>query len=186
LKGEYRWAGTAKTHLHRILLRPHTRKGFSELLSVIKEPGSTTIFDREYTSNILNSLPSNNPFKTDIAQSIKLLKLLDLINESRVPTSHLLNLWGEKSVGRSEESRRPRRKRGQGASRGPEKIKYPQDIYVGNLDYNTTEEELKLLFEQFGEAVSVNIPPDYVRQRGRGFGFVKWLANRTLSMLSKC
>ncbi|RLD17336.1 MAG: RNA-binding protein, partial [Caldiserica bacterium] len=29
-------------------------------------------------------------------------------------------------------------------------------LYVGNLNYDTTEETLKETFEQFGEVVSVN------------------------------
>jgi len=40
-------------------------------------------------------------------------------------------------------------------------------LYVGNLNYDTTEEKLKETFEQFGEVVSVNIIGR------RGFGFVE-------------
>jgi RNA recognition motif-containing protein len=40
-------------------------------------------------------------------------------------------------------------------------------LYVGNLNYRTTEEKLKDLFSQFGEVNSVNI------LQGRGFGFVE-------------
>jgi len=40
-------------------------------------------------------------------------------------------------------------------------------LYVGNLNYRTTEEKLKDLFSQFGEVTSVNI------LQGRGFGFVE-------------
>lgn len=40
-------------------------------------------------------------------------------------------------------------------------------LYVGNLNYKTTEEKLKDLFSQYGEVTSVNI------LQGRGFGFVE-------------
>ncbi|MDD8030764.1 MAG: RNA-binding protein [Acidobacteriota bacterium] len=40
-------------------------------------------------------------------------------------------------------------------------------LYVGNLNYRTTEEKLKELFSQYGEVTSVNI------LQGRGFGFVE-------------
>ena len=40
-------------------------------------------------------------------------------------------------------------------------------LYVGNLNYKTTEETLKDLFAQHGEVTSVNI------LQGRGFGFVE-------------
>jgi RNA recognition motif-containing protein len=43
-------------------------------------------------------------------------------------------------------------------------------LYVGNLNYRTTEEKLKDLFSQFGEVTSVNI------LQGRGFGFVEMSA----------
>jgi RNA recognition motif-containing protein len=42
-----------------------------------------------------------------------------------------------------------------------------QKLYVGNLNYKTTEETLKSLFAQYGEVTSVNI------LQGRGFGFVE-------------
>jgi RNA recognition motif-containing protein len=42
-----------------------------------------------------------------------------------------------------------------------------QKLYVGNLNYKTTEETLKQLFAQYGEVTSVNI------LQGRGFGFVE-------------
>ena len=40
-------------------------------------------------------------------------------------------------------------------------------LYVGNLNYRTTEDSLKQLFAQYGEVTSVNI------LQGRGFGFVE-------------
>jgi RNA recognition motif-containing protein len=45
-----------------------------------------------------------------------------------------------------------------------------QKLYVGNLNYKTTEDNLKQLFSQFGEVTSVNI------LQGRGFGFVEMAA----------
>ncbi len=45
-----------------------------------------------------------------------------------------------------------------------------QKLYVGNLNYKTTEESLKQLFSQYGEVTSVNI------LQGRGFGFVEMTA----------
>jgi RNA recognition motif-containing protein len=46
-------------------------------------------------------------------------------------------------------------------------------LYVGNLNYKTTEETLKGLFAQFGEVTSVNI------LQGRGFGFVEMATPET-------
>jgi len=46
-------------------------------------------------------------------------------------------------------------------------------IYVGNLPYEITEEELREEFGTFGEVKSVNIIKDKYTGRPRGFGFVE-------------
>jgi len=49
-----------------------------------------------------------------------------------------------------------------------------QKIYVGNLDYNTTEEELKELFTEKGiETKSVTLIIDNYTGKSKGFGFVE-------------
>jgi len=46
-------------------------------------------------------------------------------------------------------------------------------LYVGNLDYGTTEQSLKDLFGQYGEVVSAKIIMDRDTGRSKGFGFVE-------------
>ncbi len=46
-------------------------------------------------------------------------------------------------------------------------------IYVGNLPFTSTEDEIKALFEQYGEVTSVNLITDRETGRPRGFGFVE-------------
>jgi len=46
-------------------------------------------------------------------------------------------------------------------------------IYVGNLSYETTEEELRQEFQAFGGVESVNIITDKYSGRPKGFGFVE-------------
>jgi RNA recognition motif-containing protein len=46
-------------------------------------------------------------------------------------------------------------------------------IYVGNLPYEVTEEELRQEFGTFGAVTSVNIIKDKYSGRSRGFGFVE-------------
>ena len=45
-------------------------------------------------------------------------------------------------------------------------------IYVGNLSFRTTEEELTSLFEQMGSVESASIITDRDTGRSKGFGFV--------------
>jgi len=46
-------------------------------------------------------------------------------------------------------------------------------IYVGNLPYSLTDEELGGLFAQFGQVMDVFIAIDRETRRSRGFGFVE-------------
>jgi len=47
------------------------------------------------------------------------------------------------------------------------------NIYVGNLSYSISDEDLKDLFEEFGTVASANIIIDRDTQRSKGFGFVE-------------
>jgi RNA recognition motif-containing protein len=47
------------------------------------------------------------------------------------------------------------------------------NIYVGNLNYKVTREDLQELFAEYGEVVSVNIITDRETGRSKGFGFVE-------------
>ncbi|HEX9642945.1 MAG TPA: RNA-binding protein [Acidimicrobiia bacterium] len=46
-------------------------------------------------------------------------------------------------------------------------------LYVGNLTFNTTSDDLKRLFAQHGEVRSAQVITDRDSGRSRGFGFVE-------------
>ncbi|MFH1673880.1 MAG: RNA-binding protein [Pseudomonadota bacterium] len=46
-------------------------------------------------------------------------------------------------------------------------------IYVGNLSYEVTEEDLRLALEEFGQVESVTIIKDKYSGQSKGFGFVE-------------
>ena len=46
-------------------------------------------------------------------------------------------------------------------------------LYVGNLPYNTTEAQVRQLFEQAGEITEVALITDRETGRPKGFGFVE-------------
>jgi RNA recognition motif-containing protein len=46
-------------------------------------------------------------------------------------------------------------------------------LYVGNLPFSITEDELRTLFEKHGSVGSVNVITDRDTGRPRGFGFVE-------------
>ncbi len=47
------------------------------------------------------------------------------------------------------------------------------DIYVGNLTYSTTDEDLRSLFETHGTVTSARVITDRASGRSKGFGFVE-------------
>jgi RNA recognition motif-containing protein len=46
-------------------------------------------------------------------------------------------------------------------------------IYVGNLNYDVTKEDLTTVFEEYGTVSRVSLPSDRESGRPRGFGFVE-------------
>jgi cold-inducible RNA-binding protein len=52
-------------------------------------------------------------------------------------------------------------------------------LYVGNLSYETTEDELQQLFSEVGSVVSATIITDRYSGRSKGFGFVEMETEQT-------
>lgn len=64
---------------------------------------------------------------------------------------------------------------GEPACRSPRgRIGLGKRLYVGNLPYSATEDELRSLFEQHGATSSVAVIMDRETGRSRGFGFVEF------------
>jgi RNA recognition motif-containing protein len=51
------------------------------------------------------------------------------------------------------------------------------NIYVGNLSYSVTEDDIRSLFVEFGEIASVKILSDKFSGQSKGFGFVDMPSN---------
>jgi len=47
------------------------------------------------------------------------------------------------------------------------------NIYVGNLSYQTTNEDLREAFASFGDITSANVIMDRTTGQSKGFGFVE-------------
>jgi RNA recognition motif-containing protein len=48
-----------------------------------------------------------------------------------------------------------------------------KNVYVGNLDFSTTEQEIRGLFEEFGQVDNVSLVRDKFSGQSRGFAFVE-------------
>ena len=55
------------------------------------------------------------------------------------------------------------------------------NLYVGNLSYQLTEQELRQAFEEYGEVTSARMITDRETGRPRGFGFVE-MADQSTAM----
>lgn len=66
--------------------------------------------------------------------------------------------------------------RGQKATRERKPFQKREEVgtklYVGNISFETAEEDLKYLFEEFGEVIDCYMPKDRETGRARGFAFV--------------
>ena len=51
------------------------------------------------------------------------------------------------------------------------------NIYVGNLSYSITEDDLRALFSEFGDVSSAKLIIDRDTGQSKGFGFVEMSAN---------
>ncbi|MBC7189669.1 RNA-binding protein [Candidatus Aerophobetes bacterium] len=62
-------------------------------------------------------------------------------------------------------------------------------LYVGNLSYKVTEDDLKDLFSEFESVIEIKLIIDRATGRSRGFGFVEFSsreeANKAIAILNK-
>lgn len=49
-----------------------------------------------------------------------------------------------------------------------------KSLFVGNLAYDVTSEELQEIFGEFGTVVSSKVLKDFATGRSRGFGFIEF------------
>jgi RNA recognition motif-containing protein len=59
------------------------------------------------------------------------------------------------------------------------------NMYVSNLSFHTTEEDLKTLFGEYGEVSSAKVITDRETGRSRGFGFVEMESSTEASKAMK-
>lgn len=155
----------SKRKVERLTIRQpdELEHALEEIFVVIQGTTPTTSINRTFYVSVLDKLSTRNPYKTNVSQISKLFRLIGLIDDNKNPTSLMINLW-RKDV-RLDKSEPKRRSYKQTIE--------AQDIYVGNLDYSTTRDELISFFEKCGTVIDVTLPMDYTFGNGRGFGFVK-------------
>ena len=152
------------------------RRDQSEAVDALIAIGPQSQIGREHYEQILDRLSGQNIFR-GTNKIRELLRWLELVEPGGAPTERLGELWtsggdapGEMDGGEPDvaEQRQP-------ASVAPAK-----DIYVGNLDPDTSEQEIRELFETVGTVVRVTMPKDYLTGNNRGYAFV-WMSDSATS-----
>lgn len=149
-----------------------------QLYVALKKLGSTPKVTKQYLQALLAQLPNGNSYKTDPLLVLGTFRCLGLVADNREPTAPLIAAWGRGAHTAAVSAPGPARRVSAprqtvtGAARATASFA-GNDIYVGNLDLDITEADLRGLFQTIGDVESASIPPDYVTQRSRGFGFVR-------------
>lgn len=99
----------------------------------------------------------------------QLLRWLELVDLGGAPTQRLADLWDNGKGSASESSK----SRVEDLVEPTTSLSPARDIYVGNLHYGATEQEVRSAFESVGTVVSVALPKDYLTGNNRGYAFVR-------------
>ena len=143
-----------------------------EVVDALISIGPQSQIGRGQYEQIRDNLSGQNIFRgTDKIR--ELLRWLGLVEPGGAPTERLGRLWtgredtpGEMDGGKPDAAEQ----------RSPASVTPVRDIYVGNLDPQTTEQEIRRLFETVGTVVNVTMPKDYLTGKNRGYAFV-WMSD---------
>ena len=137
-----------------------------EVIDALASIGRIDQFRNAHYESIRGKLSGQNIYN-GVVKIRQLLRWLDLVDQDSAPTERLLSLQAERK-GKSHRPRPAADTKPPGTSVAPVRA-----IYVGNLDSGSTEEEVRSMFERFGEVVNVTIPRDYLTGESRGYAFVR-------------
>ncbi|CAI4232252.1 unnamed protein product [Auanema sp. JU1783] len=62
--------------------------------------------------------------------------------------------------------------------RPPPSIEGLHSLKVDNISYNTTQADLRRIFDKYGEIGDIHIPRDKYSRQSKGFGFVRFYSRR--------
>jgi len=156
-----------KREVSRLSVRDHKEGeiNLNELIQVISVLGSFETVTNNYFNQVKKSLSDDNIYKDPHKNLINLLKLLSFVDDENHPTSKLVEIWKLHATPKFKTKEKP--------LPPISKTLSDRDIYVENVEYHTSEDELKEIFEKFGIVDTVTIPKDYYTTLGRGFAFIK-------------
>lgn len=164
----------------RIVVRPpqDCEVALNELFQAINKAGKTEQINPQFLNQLNDQLLPNNPYRGSVTTLYRLLGFLNLIDASKKPTLSMKNIWGEprKQVTEIPYSEEKLSIQQLSLFRTPSTRKTVEKydaVYIGNIDYDTSQDELRVFFKGCGKVKNISIPVDFTTQRGRGFAFVQ-------------
>lgn len=175
--------GTSYRDVPRLAIRQPAvlEEALSTMFAALSRLPAVGQVDGHYIEGLLAALPTENVYKTTVVRLIRLLRTLGLLDSENLPSPTLIELWrqGETMAAERLLDSLPIAANSKGRTlKAPTKVAgrgvagEPEEIYVGNLAYEATEEALRALFAPFGAVRRVRAQPDYLTGKGRGFAFV--------------
>ena len=184
--------GVSQREIPRIIVRQpdECEKALKELYEVIGA-NVTSQIGTEYIKEVRAQLPPDNIYALGegTIRFLQTIRTLGLTADRGTPTSSLISLWKSRSSTKQQthpapapqpttrtQPARPIPTQNRPTHQPQPPVAIPKttaaELFVGNLNYEVTEYELRNHFEQAGQVLSAKIPPDFVTGKGRGFGFV--------------
>ncbi len=152
---------------------------FAELMRALQSvaPRSSAVLSQRVLADVCTHLSAENPFRTNGPTLGKVLERLGLVDPERRPLAVLRALLDTQMQGEASPKRRVTREPAAPVLTNEESQEFvaggDRTLFVGNLDFDTTEADLLGLFQAFGPVEYVRIPADFFTGRGRGYGFAK-------------
>ena len=144
------------------------RRDQREVVDAIVAIGPITQIKTSHYDLVRGKLSSQNIHRGTV-KIRQLLRWLGLVNHGGMPTERLKSLWeGYKRLPTTMNKPEPGV-----VQQSAETLLTPlRAIYVGNLDYQATEQEVRALFESVGSVATISMPKDYLTENNRGYAFI--------------
>ena len=180
-------SGQRRREVKRYAIRKpeEIERGISEVLGACSVLGPVDVLSFDDIKRIVMQLPKPCIYHQPFAQFDKVLRALHLMDDRRRPTEILRGVWkaraavsvhGQTPAG-MEEGGRPVALRPVSLSRRVSDGHESRKIYIGNLPNDITRADLIAFLEPCGSVVWLEMPLDYVTNRGRGFAFARMSSN---------
>ena len=170
VRSSARRQGIGPRDVSRFAIRPPdlAQRDQREVVNALISLGPVGRIGNPHYERVRDRLSSQNIYSNAVRVRL-LLNSLELVGPGGEPTDRLVRMWDGGAA-----QYRPRGAEDNEAAKAVEVSLVPaKNIYVGNLDYEATDQELRSLFETVGPVENVTIPKDYLTGESRGYAFVR-------------